>query len=124
MTLARALPDSPLGWWIFLGVAVVYACTRWLLAWHQARRDGDSHPLRAAFAEEESDEAEAMKGAGGFRSYRQFFGAVAAAVTVVLVGALTEDRLRLALLLTIVPVLVAALAYLDFRRARTARTRA
>lgn len=124
MALARAFPDSPVGWWIFLGVAVVYACTRWLLAWHQARRDGDRHPPRAAFADEEPDETKAMMGAGGFRSYRQFFGAVAAAVTVVLVVTLTEDRLRLTLLWTIVPVLVVARAYLDFRRARTARTRA
>lgn len=39
----------------------------------------------------------------------------------VLVAALTTGRLRLALLWSIIPLLVTALAYLDFRQARKAR---
>ncbi|MFF1543751.1 hypothetical protein [Streptomyces sp. NPDC058291] len=120
MTLARSLPDDPTGWWIFLGTFVVYALARWFLAWRQARREGDEHPVRAAFAEEDDPGTTA---AGGFRSYRQFFGVVGSAVLVLLVAGLTTGPLRLALLWTIVPLLVAALAYLDFRQARKERAR-
>ncbi|MFD5099801.1 hypothetical protein [Streptomyces albidochromogenes] len=123
MTLARNLPDDATEWWIFLGVAALYLGSRWFLAWRQARRDGDSDPVRTAFAEEEPDAA-SMAFSGGFRSYRQFFGVLAAAVVVVLVVTLTEDRLEMVLMCTLVPVLVMALAYLDFRQARTARARA
>jgi hypothetical protein len=45
-------------------------------------------------------------------------------VVVVLVAVLTDGRVRLALLWTVVPLLVVALAYLDFRQARKARARA
>ncbi|MGW0703763.1 hypothetical protein ACWD0A_31550 [Streptomyces sp. NPDC002867] len=61
--------------------------------------------------------------AGGFRSCRQFFGFVGSAVAVVLVAVLTEGRLRLALLWIIIPLLVAALSYLDFRQARKERSK-
>ncbi|MFI8301954.1 hypothetical protein ACIF80_00635 [Streptomyces sp. NPDC085927] len=121
MTLARAFPDDPTGWWIFLGTFVLYVVARWFFAWRQARREGDGHPVRAAFAEED-DPGTAV--GGGFRSYRQFFGFVGSAVAVVLVAALTEGRLRLVLLWIIIPLLVIALSYLDFRQARKARSRA
>ncbi|MFG2573397.1 hypothetical protein [Streptomyces sp. NPDC048481] len=117
MTLAHALPTDASGWWIFLGTFALYAAVRWFLAWRQARRDGDRHPVRAAFAEED-EPVPSMT--GGFRSYRQFFGCVGSAVVVVLVAGLTAGRLRLALLWTVVPVLIAALAYVDFRQARSA----
>ncbi|MEU9015005.1 hypothetical protein AB0D12_35735 [Streptomyces sp. NPDC048479] len=41
-----------------------------------------------------------------------------------MVATLTEGRLRLTLMCTIVPVLVVTPAYLDFPRARTAQARA
>ncbi|WP_434599840.1 hypothetical protein [Streptomyces sp. A5-4] len=123
MTLARSLPDSAAEWWILLGVVALYALSRWFLAWRQARRDGDRHPVRAAFAEEEPGEGNAAPATGGFTSYRQFLGFVTAAVVVSLVVALTEAGLRVVLLCTIVPALVLALAYLDFRIARSARAR-
>jgi hypothetical protein len=121
MTLARALPNDVTGWWIFLGTFALYAAARWFFAWRQARREGDEHPVRAAFAEED-DPRPAVT--GGFRSYRQFFGFVGSAVVVVLVAGLTDGRLRVVLLWSLVPVLVAALAYLDFRQAREAHSRA
>ncbi|MGW2618713.1 hypothetical protein [Streptomyces sp. NPDC001500] len=121
MTLARALPTDATGWWFFLGTFAFYAAVRWFLAWRQARRDGDEHPARAAFAEEDDPRPSTT---GGFRSYRQFFGFVGSTVLVVLVASLTEGRLRLTLLWTLVPALITALAYLDFRQARTARSRA
>ncbi|MCD7441537.1 hypothetical protein K4B79_25355 [Streptomyces lincolnensis] len=80
MALARSLPDSATEWWDFLGAVALYVFTRWVLTWHQARRDGDRHPVRAAFGD--------------------------------------EDRLRVTLLCTIGPVLVAGVAYVDFRYAR------
>jgi len=120
MTLARAYPTDASGWWFYLGTLALYAVVRWFLAWRQARRDGDQHAVRAAFAEEDGP---APSTTGGFRSYRQFFGFVGSAVVVVAVAGLTAGRLRLALLWTVVPVLIAALAYLDFRQARNARPR-
>ncbi|WLW54388.1 hypothetical protein [Streptomyces sp. YU58] len=48
MTLARSLPDSATEWWVFLGAVALHVFTRWVLTWHQARRDGDRHPVRAA----------------------------------------------------------------------------
>ncbi|KRD20959.1 MULTISPECIES: hypothetical protein [unclassified Streptomyces] len=117
MTLAHALPDDPIGWWIYLGTLVLYAAARWFFAWRQARRDGDSHPARTASAEDDPQPAVT----GGFRSYRQFFGFVGSAVAVVAVAALTEGRLRVVLLWVVVPLLVTALSYLDFRQARAAR---
>ncbi|MFD9467389.1 hypothetical protein [Streptomyces sp. NPDC060027] len=124
MTLARALPDDAAEWWFFLGTFVLYALGRWFFAWQRARREGDSHPVRTAFAEEDDPDATHAALVGGFRSYRQFFGFVVSAVTVVLVTALTEGRLRVVLLWIIVPLLVIALSYLDFRQDRKARSRA
>ncbi|KAF3467482.1 hypothetical protein [Streptomyces sp. Tu 3180] len=122
MTLARSFPDDATEWWIFLGSFALYVLGRWFFAWRQARREGDDHPVRAAFAEE--DDSDAMTAAtGGFRSYRQFSGFVVGAVTVVLVVALTDGRLRVSLLWVVVPLLVVALSYLDFREARKARSR-
>lgn len=123
MTLARSLPDSATEWWILLGTFVLYALGRWIFAWSQARRDGDRHPVRAAFAEE--DDAPGASSAalrGGFRSYRQFFGFVGSSVAVVLVAVLTDGRLRVVLLWIIVPLLVVALSFFDFRQARKARS--
>jgi hypothetical protein len=117
MTLARSLPDNATEWWIFLGIFALYALSRWFFAWRQARREGDSHPVRAAFADEAEPDATNAALAGGFRSYRQFFGFVVGAVVVVLVAALTDGRLRVALLWVMVPLLVVALSYLDFRQA-------
>ncbi|MCQ9135835.1 hypothetical protein [Streptomyces hilarionis] len=118
MTLARALPTDASGWWFFLGTFALYAAARWFFSWRRARRDGDEHPVRAAFAEEDDPRPAT---AGGFRSYRQFFGFVGSAVLVVVVAGLTAGRLRLALLGTLVPLLITALAYLDFRQARKER---
>ncbi|WSQ09866.1 hypothetical protein OG604_20030 [Streptomyces sp. NBC_01231] len=101
-----------------MGTLGLYVGARWFFAWQRARREGDGHPMRAAFAEED-DPGTAV--GGGFRSYRQFFGFVGSTVAVVLVAALTTGRLRLALLWSIIPLLVTALAYLDFRQARKAR---
>ncbi|MFD3656464.1 hypothetical protein [Streptomyces sp. NPDC058620] len=115
------MPDSATGWWFFLGVTALYLLSRWFLAWRQARRDGVSDPVSAAFADDEPDEANAALATGGFRSYRQFFGVVGAAVVVIAVVTLAEGGLRLVLMCTIVPVLVMALAYLDFRQAQAAR---
>ncbi|MFI1016688.1 hypothetical protein [Streptomyces sp. NPDC020965] len=123
MTMARGLPDSSTEWWVLLGVVALYALTRWFLAWRQARRDGDRHPVRAAFAEEEPGEGNLMA-TGGFRSYRQFFGVLVCTVIVVLILTLAQGGLELVLMCTVVPVLVVAMAYVDFRQARTARTRA
>ncbi|MCX5008521.1 hypothetical protein OHB05_38840 [Streptomyces sp. NBC_00638] len=124
MTLARALPDDATEWWFFLGTLVLYALGRWFFAWQRARREGDSHPVRTSFAEDDDPGATHPALVGGFRSYRQFFGFVVSAVTVVLVAALTEGRLRVALLWIIVPLLVIALSYLDFRQDQKARSRA
>ncbi|CAL9582310.1 hypothetical protein SUDANB15_05031 [Streptomyces sp. enrichment culture] len=124
MTLARSLPDDATEWWIFLGAFGLYMLGRWFFAWRQARREGDAHPVRAAFAEEEEPDAVDAAPTGGFRSYRQFSGFVAGAVTVTLVAALTDGRLRVALLWVIVPLLIVALSYLDFRQARKARSAA
>ncbi|MEH0548885.1 hypothetical protein QA802_39215 [Streptomyces sp. B21-105] len=77
----------------------------------------DGHPARAALAEDDPR----PDVSGGFRSYRQFFGFVGSAVAVLAVAALTAGRLRVVLLWVIVPLLVTALSYLDFRQARAAR---
>ncbi|MGY4993290.1 hypothetical protein [Streptomyces sp. 900105245] len=122
MTLARSLPDSATEWWIFLGTFVLYALGRWFFAWSQARRDGDRHPVRAAFAEDDAPGASSAALRGGFGSYRQFFGFVGSTVAVVLVAALTDGRLRVVLLWIIVPLLVVALSFFDFRQARKARS--
>lgn len=121
MTLARALPNDADGWWFYLGTFLLYAAARWFFAWRQARHDGDEHPVRAAFAEEDEP---GVAVTGGFRSYRQFAGFVGSAVLVVLVAVATTGSLRLVLLWTVVPVLIATLAYLDFRQAREAGSRA
>ncbi|MEU3795193.1 hypothetical protein AB0F07_36270 [Streptomyces fructofermentans] len=122
MTLARAFPDDATGWWIFLGSFALYVLGRWFFAWRQARRDGDSHPVRAAFAEEDDADAIHAVTVGGFRSYRQLFGFAGSAVITVLVAVLTDGGLRTALLWTVVPLLVTALSYVDFRQARQARS--
>ncbi|MEV5798816.1 hypothetical protein [Streptomyces collinus] len=121
MTLARSLPDSPAEWWIFLGTIVLYTLARWFFTWQQARRDGDSHPVRAVLAEEDDPDALRAASVGGFRSYRQFFGFVGSTVVVVLVATVTGGRLRVLLLWAIIPILVLALSYLDFRQARKDR---
>ncbi|MFK0114296.1 hypothetical protein [Streptomyces sp. NPDC090994] len=121
MTLARSLPDSAAEWWIITGVVALYALCRWFLAWRQARRDGEPHAARAALAEEDDPVATQATILGGFPSYRQFFGFVGSALVVGLVAGLTDGTSRVVLLSTVVPVLVAALAYLDFRQARKAR---
>lgn len=121
MTLARSLPDTATEWWIFLGACVLYVFSRWFFAWQQARRDGDSHPARAALAEEDDPQDLQVAATGGFRSYRQFFGCLGGGLVVVLVVALTSGGLRLVLLWTVVPVMIVALSYLDFRQARKAR---
>ncbi|MFC9281216.1 hypothetical protein [Streptomyces collinus] len=121
MTLARSLPDSPAEWWIFLGTLVLYVLSRWFFAWQQARREGDSHPVRAAFAEEDDAEVPSAATGGGFRSYRQFFGFLVGTIAVVVVASVTEGRIRVVLLWGIIPMLTIALSYLDFRQARKAR---
>jgi hypothetical protein len=120
---ASSLPDDPTEWWIFLGTFVLYVLTRWLFAWQQARREGDDNPVRSALAEEDDPDAVHAATVGGFRSYRQFAGFALGAVAVALVATLTEGGLRIVLLWIIVPLLVIALAYLDFRQARKARSR-
>ncbi|MEU4034469.1 hypothetical protein [Streptomyces collinus] len=124
MTLARSLPDDPTEWWIFLGTFVLYVLARWFFAWQQARREGDSHPVRAALAEEDDPDALRVATVGGFRSYRQFFGFVVGTFAVVLVAIYTEGRLRVVLLWVIIPMLTIALSYLDFWQARKARNSA
>lgn len=124
MTLARSLPDSATEWWIYLGAFALYVLTRLLLAWRQAHHDGAAHPVRAAFAEEEPEESNTSVAIGAFRSYRQLAGFVGGAVAIALVATLTDGDLRLLLMCTVAPLIVMALAYLDFRLARTARRRA
>ncbi|MFF0302483.1 hypothetical protein ACFYTV_17460 [Streptomyces sp. NPDC004562] len=124
MTLARSLSDDATEWWIFLGTFVLYALGRWFFAWQQARREGDSHPMRTAFAEEDDPAASHAAMVGAFRSYRQFFGFVGSTIAAVLVAALTEGWLRHALLWIIVPLLVIALSYLDFRQSLKERSEA
>ncbi|MFC8226473.1 hypothetical protein [Streptomyces sp. NPDC057287] len=122
MTLARALPDSPTEWWLYLGVLALYLLTRWCLAWGQARKEHREHPVRAAFDDEEPGESHAGAAAtGAFRSYRQLLGFIGGTIVIVAVASLTEGGLQLTLLCTLVPVVVVVLAYLDFRRARTYR---
>ncbi|MFJ9538023.1 hypothetical protein ACIRPX_12265 [Streptomyces sp. NPDC101225] len=121
MTLA--LPDGTAEWWIFLGTFVLYVLARWFFAWQQARREGDSHPMRAALAEEDDPDALRAASVGGFRSYRQLFGFAVSALAVVLVATLTGGQLRVALLWIAIPMLVIALSYLDFWQAQKARSR-
>lgn len=123
MTLARSLPDSATEWWIYLGAFLLYVLTRLILAWRQAREDGADHPVRAAFSEEEPEESNTSLAIGAFRSYRQLAGFVGGTVAIVLVATLTDGHLRLVLMCTLAPVIVMALAYLDFRISRTARLR-
>ncbi|MGI3227592.1 hypothetical protein ACRJ4B_30960 [Streptomyces sp. GTA36] len=80
--------------------------------------------MRTAFAEEDDPAASHAAMVGAFRSYRQFFGFVGSVVAVVLVATLTEGWLRYALLWIIVPLLVIALSYLDFRQSLKARSEA
>lgn len=126
MTLARTLPDDANAWWALLAVFALYALTRWFLAWRQARREGDPSPLRAAFDEEEPDEGGTATemALGGFRSYRQYFAFAGGALFIGLVLGLTEGRTQLVMMCTVVPAVVIAVAYLDFRRARSARASA
>ncbi|MFJ4770236.1 hypothetical protein ACIP88_14105 [Streptomyces uncialis] len=126
MTLARTMPDDANGWWALLAVLALYAVTRWFLAWNQARREGDPSPLRAAFDEEEPDEGGTATATafGGFRSYRQYFAFAGGALVIGLVLGLTEGRTELVMMCTVVPAVVIAVAYLDFRRARSDRARA
>ncbi|GGS84546.1 hypothetical protein GCM10010240_17470 [Streptomyces griseoviridis] len=121
MTLARSFPDSAAEWWIVTGVVAFYALCRWFLAWREARRNGDPHAVRAAFAEEDDPVAVRATMTGGFASYRQFLGFLGSALVVGVVAVTTEGTARVVLLSTLVPVLVAALACLDFRQARKAR---
>ncbi|MEU0690712.1 hypothetical protein [Streptomyces uncialis] len=123
MTLARTMPDDANGWWVLLAVLALYVVTRWFLAWNQARREGDPSPLRAAFDEEEPDEGGTATAFGGFRSYRQYFAFVGGALVIGLVLGLTEGRTELVMMCTVVPAVVIVVAYLDFRRARSARAR-
>ncbi|MDT9680642.1 hypothetical protein RND61_00850 [Streptomyces sp. TRM76323] len=102
----------------------LYVLGRWFFAWQQARREGDSHPVRAAFAEEDDPDAVNASPTGGFRSYRQFFGFVASTVVVTLVVTLADGRVRFLLLWFLVPLLVVALSYVDFRQTREARSKA
>ncbi|MFE3687722.1 hypothetical protein ACFXPM_31440 [Streptomyces sp. NPDC059095] len=74
---------------LYLGVVVVYALGRWFSAWRQARRDGQSHPLRALLAEDDDSETMRRTPYGGFSSYRQFFGFVGSAAAVALIASLT-----------------------------------
>ncbi|MET8944780.1 hypothetical protein ABZX30_14655 [Streptomyces sp. NPDC004542] len=124
MTLARALPDDGLGWWLYLGTGFLYALGRLFFAWLQARREGDGHPVRAAFAEDDDPYGKNVAFRGGFRSYRQFFGFVGSGVAVVVVAMLTDGRPRVVLLWVIIPLLVIALSYLDFFMARKERASA
>ncbi|MFE9123289.1 hypothetical protein [Streptomyces sp. NPDC007172] len=121
MTLARSSSDDPLEWFIYLGVIVVYALGRWFFAWRQARRDGQSHPARAALAEDDSSGTTRRIPYGAASSYRQLFGFFGSGLAVALVASLTHGRLRVTLMWTIIPLLPLALAYLDFRRSREAR---
>ncbi|WP_307123390.1 hypothetical protein [Streptomyces sp. B1I3] len=122
MTLARSLPDTATEWWLYLGVLALYLLTRWFLAWHQARKEGVEHPVRAAFDDEEPGENAGPAAAmGAFRSYRQLLGFLAGGILIVLVATLTEGGLQLALMCALIPVVVTLLAYVDFRRARTHR---
>ncbi|MFF4435327.1 hypothetical protein [Streptomyces sp. NPDC001621] len=100
MTLARSLPGSATEWGILLGTFVLYALGRWFFAWSQARRDGDRHPVRAAFAEEDDASGGPKAPPSKPRS----------------------RRLRVVMLWIIVPLLVVALSFLDFRQARKARS--
>ncbi|WP_345579969.1 hypothetical protein [Streptomyces prasinosporus] len=122
MTLARSLPDDATEWWVLLGALALYVLGRWFFAWRQARREGDARPARAAFAEEDDADAVGAASTGGFRSYQQFLGFVAGSFLVALTAALTDGRLRVTLLWTVVPPVVVALAYLDFRQVRRARS--
>ncbi len=124
MTLASSLRDDPTEWLIFLGTFVLYVLTRWFLSWQQDRREGDNHPVRAALAEEDDFDALHAATVGRFRSYRQLTGFALGAMAVALVATLTKGELRVILLWIVIPLLVIALAYLDFRTARNARSRA
>ncbi|MFF1716481.1 hypothetical protein [Streptomyces sp. NPDC058268] len=124
MTLARSLPDSPTEWWIFLGGLALYLLGRWFFAWRQARSEGRRSPARAALNEVGDDDHPDMYptgvAAGGFYSWQQFIGFLIGAAVLVVIAGLTDGPLRLALLWVFAPVLVIALAYLDFRTARKA----
>ncbi|WP_320773587.1 hypothetical protein [Streptomyces sp. CRN 30] len=122
MTLARSHPDSPAEWWILIGVLALYVLARLFFAWWRARAEGDRHPVRAAFSDEdESDTARTASVLGGFASYRQLFGFAGSALLVGLVAGFTDGTPRVVLLSSIVPVLVVGLAYLDFRLALRGR---
>ncbi|MBW5249644.1 hypothetical protein JGS39_11630 [Streptomyces sp. P01-B04] len=123
MTLARSLPDSATEWWIYLGAFSIYALTRLVLAWRQARDEGAEHPVRSAFTDEEPEEPRVSAAFGAFRSYRQLFGFFGGAVAIVLIATLTDGQLRLVLMCTLAPLIIMGLAWLDFRVARAARSR-
>ncbi|MGW5731592.1 MULTISPECIES: hypothetical protein [Streptomyces] len=127
MTLARSLPDDPAEWWILLGALTVYLLARWFFAWRQARLEGRRRPARAALDElgedDDSNEVTPRVATGGFDTWRQFIGFVAGGVVIALIAGLTDGPLRVVLLCVVAPVLVVALAYLDFREARKARAK-
>ncbi|MGW7073531.1 hypothetical protein ACWGII_07980 [Streptomyces sp. NPDC054855] len=125
--MARSLPDSPAEWWILLGALTLYLLGRWFFAWRQAQLEGRRRPARAALdelGEDDDDEMTPMRAAaGGIDSWRQFIGFVVGGVVIFTIAALTEGALRVALLWFVSPLLVIALAYVDFREARKARAK-
>jgi hypothetical protein len=123
MTLARSLPDSPGEWFLFLAALAVYIAARFVLAWRQARKDGAEHPLRTAFDDDEPDNGSRSVMLGGYASYKEFLGVVASGIAIGIVAAATDGPLRVALMATIIPIIVVAMAYFDFRRARRNRQR-
>ncbi|MER5257285.1 hypothetical protein [Streptomyces sp. NPDC002855] len=123
MTLARSLPDSSTEWWIFLGALACYLLGRLFFAWRQAKSEGRRRPARAALDEIGNDDPEvspAQAATWGYNSWRQFVGLVVGAMVVAAIAALTDGALRVALLWVVAPVLLIALAYVDFREARKA----
>ncbi|MGW0908279.1 hypothetical protein [Streptomyces sp. NPDC002853] len=125
--MARSLPDSPTEWWILLGGLALYLLGRWFFAWRQAQLEGRRRPARAALdelGEDDDDEMNTVKvAAGGFDSWRQFIGFVVGGVAIFTIAAFTDGALRVALLWFVSPLLVIALAYVDFREARKARAK-
>ncbi|MGW6025234.1 hypothetical protein [Streptomyces sp. NPDC055099] len=125
--MARSLPDSATEWWILLGALALYALGRWFFAWRQAQLEGRRRPARAALdelGEDDDDKMTPMRAAaGGYDSWRQFIGFMVAGVVIAMIAGLTEGALRVALLWFVSPLLVIALAYMDFRQARKARAK-
>ncbi|MEV0522210.1 hypothetical protein AB0I66_02200 [Streptomyces sp. NPDC050439] len=125
--MARSSPDSPTEWWILLGALALYALARWFFAWRQAQLEGRRRPGRAALDELGEDDDHEMTpmraGAGGYDSWQQFIGFLVAGVVIAMIAGFTEGALRVALLWFVSPLLVIALAYMDFRQSRKARAK-